>query len=71
MPLVAFMLIIDRTRAAAGYRTDRGSWSATGNGADSRATRRANTYSLDGPANPMPAMIASVINHIGHYRAMS
>lgn len=71
MSLVAFMLIVNRTGTAAGYSTDRGSWSTASNGADSRATRRTNTYSFDGPANPMPTMIPPMINHIGHYRTVT
>ena len=67
MPLV---LIVDRARAAAGNRSDRGARSAACNGANSRATGRTDADSLDGSANPMPAMIP-VIDHIGDYSIMS
>ena len=70
MALVAFMLIVNSARAAARNRADRRAWSATGNGADSCATSCADTYSLDSPANPMPAMI-TVINHISRCHGIS
>ena len=70
MALVAFVLIVDCPGAAAGNGSDRRTRPATCNGANSRATGRTDTYSLDGSANPMPAM-NPVINHIGNYRVMS
>jgi hypothetical protein len=70
MSFMALVLIVDRARAAAGNRSDRGARSAARNRANGRATGRTDTHSLDGPANPMPAMIP-VINHIGDYRVMS
>ncbi len=70
MALVTLMRIVDRARAAAGNRADRGARSAARNGADGRATSRTYTYSLDGPTNVVPAVIA-VINHISNYCVMS
>jgi hypothetical protein len=69
MAFVALVLIVDRASAATGNRSDRGAWSAACNRANSRAAGRTDTYSLDGSANPMPAVI-SVINHVGNYRVM-
>ncbi len=69
MALMTLVRIVDRARATAGDRTDRGARAAPCNGADGRATRCTDADSLDGSPNMMPAMIP-VINHIGHHRFM-
>jgi hypothetical protein len=65
MALVAFVLIVDCTGAAACDSSDGGTRSATCNCANGCATSRTNRYSLDRSAKVMPAMIP-VINHFGH-----
>jgi hypothetical protein len=70
MAFVALVLIVDRARAAAGNRSDRGARSTACNGANCRTTSRADTYSLDGSANPVPSVMP-VINHIGDPHVMS
>lgn len=69
MAFVALVLIVNRACATAGNRSDRRARSAACNGANGRATSGTDTYSLDGSANSMPAVI-SVINHIGDDRVM-
>lgn len=70
MALVAFVLIVDRAGTTACNRSDRGAGSAACDSADGSATGSADSYSLDGSASPMPAMIP-VINHISSCRAAS
>ena len=66
MAFVALVLIVNRARAAAGDRSNRGARPAARNGANGRAAGRTDRYSFDGSANsmaPVPPMIDDISDH--------
>jgi len=59
---VSFLvMIVDRARATARYRSDRGSGSTARKPANRRAARGANTYALDCLANVMMAAVDGMV----------